>query len=61
MLPEAPAAGEELSMAGWNTLTGADSEKIVRTARQVTQNWPPDHLDFYGNADAAIQIISNLL
>jgi len=49
----------ELVTSGWNTLTGADTEKIVSAVRNVSS--PVQYPEFYGNGEAAEKIIKVLV
>lgn len=49
----------ELVDAGWNTLVGANREKIVQSIR--SQEKPKDYPDLYGAGDAAERILNALV
>jgi UDP-N-acetylglucosamine 2-epimerase len=44
--------------AGWNTLAGADSERILQTVRSVAQ--PPSHAPLYGEGCVAAKCVDLL-
>jgi UDP-GlcNAc3NAcA epimerase len=48
----------ELVEAGWNTLTGADTKKIVEAVKNITI--PNEHPDLYGDGHCAEKIIAEL-
>ena len=49
----------ELVNAGWNTLVGADTKKIVNTVKNI--QIPKDYPSLYGNGKTAENIIADLL
>jgi UDP-GlcNAc3NAcA epimerase len=48
----------ELVDSGWNTLTGADSHKIISAIKNI--QIPSEYPDFYGNGHCAEKIIAVL-
>ena len=50
----------ELVDAGWNTLTGADTQRIVAATESALQGKPADHPPLYGEGDAGQKIVELL-